>query len=109
GIRAARGRAITFLDDDDLMAPDRLAIAREGLERAPVAICHRGDHPGGLPGRNRVLDGWVHDRIADEAVPHVGQACVERGALPLFDEGLRAGGEVEWGLRLTAPQQGATG
>ena len=102
GIRMARGRAITFLDDDDLLAPDRLTIARQGLARAPVAICFRGDYPGGTPGRNRRLDGDVLDQILDEAVPHVGQACVAREVIPAFDDELRAGEEIDWWLRLVS-------
>lgn len=101
GIAAARGRYVTFLDDDDVLAPDRLDCAAEGLRRAPVAICYRGDHPSGRPGRNRELEGWVHDRIALAPVPHVGQACVAREALVTFDERLRSGEEVDWWLRLT--------
>ena len=108
GIAAARGAAVAFLDDDDLLATDRLAIAREGLSRAPVAICFRGNHPGGGPGRNRVLEGDVRDVIADRAVPHVGQACVARDALVPFDESLRAGEEVDWWLRLSSRRRVTT-
>jgi glycosyltransferase involved in cell wall biosynthesis len=108
GIEAASGRYVTFLDDDDLLAPRRFEIASAALARAPVAICFRGDHPGGRPGRNRILEGWVHDDIAIEAVPHVGQACVERDALVPFDRSLRAGEEIDWWLRLSAGTQVAT-
>lgn len=108
GIAASRGRAVTFVDDDDVLTPDRLSIAREGLARAPVAICFRGNHPGGAAGRNRILDGDVRHSIADEAVPHVGQACVAREALVPFDEALRAGEEIDWWLRVAAMHRVAT-
>ena len=108
GIEAARGRYVTFLDDDDLLAPDRLEIAQEGLARAPGAICFRGNYPGGRPARNRILEGSVHDEIATQAVPHVGQGCVRRDVLPLFEQGLRAGEEVDWWLRVTAELPVAT-
>ena len=101
GIEVARGRYVTFLDDDDLLTPDRLEIAEQGLAVAPVAICFRGNYPGTRPARNRALEGWVNDEIATQPVPHVGQACVSREALPRFDDNLRAGEEVDWWLRIT--------
>src|SRR5947207_2920851 len=39
GVEHARGQYLAFLDDDDWFVPERLEIALEGLERAPVAIC----------------------------------------------------------------------
>jgi glycosyltransferase involved in cell wall biosynthesis len=108
GIRAARGDYVTFVDDDDLLTPDRLEIAAEGLRRAPVAICFRGNHPGTKPGRNRILDGNVYDEIATRPVPHVGQACVERGSVLPFDAHLRAGEEVDWWLRMSRELRVAT-
>jgi glycosyltransferase involved in cell wall biosynthesis len=101
GIRAATGRYVTFLDDDDILTPDRLEIAEAGLARAPVAICFRGNYPGDRPARNRTLNGMVHDEIASRPVPHVGQACVIRDDLEMFDDDLRAGEEVDWWLRVT--------
>ena len=41
GIRAAQGRYITFLDDDDLYTPDRLALALKGMGGAKVSACSK--------------------------------------------------------------------
>ncbi len=38
GIARSRGRYLTFLDDDDLWAPERLTLQVEALEREPAAV-----------------------------------------------------------------------
>lgn len=93
GIEAARGRFVTFLDDDDLYLPHRLADSLRLLERNPVVTCWR-------TGGYRVLEGDVSDVILDDLVPHVGQVAVRRDVVPPFDEFLRASEDVEWWLRL---------
>ena len=40
GIRAAQGRYITFLDDDDLYTPDRLALGLKGMEGGTPTSLH---------------------------------------------------------------------
>jgi glycosyltransferase involved in cell wall biosynthesis len=101
GIRHARGRYMTFLDDDDLYTPERLALAIEGLSRAPVAICwsrfldlaNRG---------NRRLEAGVRDVILDGTTPALGATAADRSVVPLFDERFGAVEDVEWWLRLAS-------
>ena len=99
GVEHARGRYLAFLDDDDEFTPDRLAIALEGLERAPVALCW-GHYLGGPPSPGRVLEGEVYDTILDGIAPHVGRTALLRGICPPFDERFRGSEDVEWWLRL---------
>ena len=37
GVAASRGTFLAFLDDDDVFTAERLEIALEGLQRAPIA------------------------------------------------------------------------
>jgi glycosyltransferase involved in cell wall biosynthesis len=99
GLEAARGRYVTFLDDDDLFTPDRLAIALEGLERAPVAVCRRRGLDGSS-GAIRTLEGNVYDSILDGMTPQMGQVAIERELAPTFDESFPALTDVEWWLRV---------
>ncbi|MDR7418864.1 MAG: glycosyltransferase [Armatimonadota bacterium] len=100
GLRHARGRYVTFLDDDDLYTPERLALAQEGLRRAPVSICWiRFVHAA--PRTNRVLEGGVYDTILDHFAPHIGTVSLERASAPLFDERFLAAEDTEWWLRLS--------
>ncbi len=102
GIEQARGRYITFLDDDDVYTPTRLALALEGLGRSRVSICWRGNQGDEGAVRNRTLDGHVHDVILEAEVPQMGQTAVERAVVPRFDERFEAAEDADWWLRLSA-------
>ncbi|MGH9196249.1 MAG: glycosyltransferase family 2 protein [Acidimicrobiia bacterium] len=99
GLVQARGRFVTFLDDDDLYTPERLQFALEGLERAPVTVCERRGLDGTLPALERILEGDASDIILDDMTPHLGQVAIERERAPRFDERFPALQDVEWWLR----------
>ncbi|HEX4490212.1 MAG TPA: glycosyltransferase [Acidimicrobiia bacterium] len=114
GIDAAQGRYVAFLDDDDVWTPDRLALARAGHDRAPVAICWQatlGDST--TPPHGRRLDGNVGDVVLDGMTPHLGATSIERERAPRFDERYGSCEDVDWWLRVaqtlpvtTTPQVG---
>jgi len=103
----ARGRFLVFLDDDDLYTPDRLELAHEGLERAPVAVCWRRDRTGRVAGQ-RVLEGDVSDVILDEMTPQIGQVAIQRELAPRFDEDFAALTDVDWLFRVSRDMRFAT-
>ena len=107
GVRAAIGRYVTFLDDDDLYTPDRLALALEGLSRAPVAICWSrfSDRP---VGNTRALEGNVADTILDGPTPSIGATAIRRDVAPPFDERWAAVEDIDWWLRLAPVLQATT-
>lgn len=107
GIEMARGRYVTFLDDDDVFTPDRLQIGLDGLERAPIAVCYRGGIDGSAGG-NRDLEGQVHDSIVDAMTPQMGQVAVERANAPLFNTDFEALTDVDWWMRASADMPVAT-
>ncbi len=102
GLEQIRGRYVTVLDDDDLYARDRLELGLRGMERAPVAICWRGNPSTGKVGANRMLEGFVHDTILDRPIPTLGQTTVRREAMLTFDERCRNSADVEWWIRMSA-------
>ncbi len=99
GVGAAIGRFVTFLDDDDLYTPDRLALAAEGLARAPVAICWSRFHDRPV-GSTRTLEGNVADTILDGPTPSIGATAIRRDVVPRFDERWAAVEDIDWWLRL---------
>jgi glycosyltransferase involved in cell wall biosynthesis len=107
GLAEARGRYVAFVDDDDLFTPERLAIALEALQRAPVAVCYRRGLDGSNGG-NRVLEGNVRDTILDEMTPQIGQVAIAREVVPSFNESFAALTDVEWWLRVAASTPIAT-
>lgn len=110
GLREARGRYVTFLDDDDVYTSDRLALALEGLARAPIAICWSGHlgAPQDSVAWKRRLNGSIHDVVLDRPIPHVGACALQRHLAPRFDERYRVTEDIEWWLRLTQAAPVAT-
>lgn len=117
GISESRGRYIVFLDDDDLMLPERLNLALRGFLDAPVSICHAKSF--GAAGsrtaseRRRSWNGDVSRSIRQITTPNLGQTAVERKRVLPFNESLTASADVEWWIRLarentvrTVPQVG---
>ena len=107
GVAAARGANIAFLDDDDLFTPERLEIAREGLEHTPLATCwiKMMDEP---LRHNVVLQGDVRDTILNQLTPSPGATAVRRAAFLPFDETLSGVEDVDWWLRMAATNEVTT-
>lgn len=101
GMDAARGRNIVFSADDDLLMPERLAIAVEGLARAPVTVCLNTDYDDRSHSWGRALEGDVHDVILDETTPSMAVTAVSRDFLVPLDERYPACEDLDWWLRLS--------
>lgn len=100
GLEQARGRYITFLDDDDQFTQDRLEMALEGLDEAPIALCGTRfvDEPSN---GTRDLQGWVHDSMLNASTPTLGSAAVERDLVVPFDERWQAVEDLVWWLEMS--------
>jgi glycosyltransferase involved in cell wall biosynthesis len=99
GLLEARGAFVTFLDDDDLYTPERLALGLQGVARAPVAVCWVQflDELGMERGRR--LEGDVSDTILDGLTPSLGAVTLPRELALAFDERLDNMEDVDWWLR----------
>lgn len=102
GIAAASGDVVAFLDDDDVFRPERLGLALEGLERAPIALCRDAAMDGRETlGSWRALEGLVHDVILDTTSPHLDVTAVRRSDVLRFDEAYLGAEDLDWWLRMT--------
>ena len=101
GMDNARGRYITFLDDDDVYTPERLSLALQGLRHTPLSICWRGNVSDDRPVVNRVLDHRAYDTILEAEVPHLGQTAIQTILAPHFNERYQAAEDTEWWLRVS--------
>lgn len=100
GIQVARGRYLAFLDDDDVYFENRLHLALQGLEKAPISVCW-SRYFAEAPTRKRILEGHVGDCILNDMTPNLGATAIEREMMESFDERFNACSDVEWWLRIT--------
>lgn len=100
GLEHAQGRYVTFLDDDDLMTPDRLSRLRGLVSPDYVVVCGRG-RLDRSPAHYRELQGDVRNSILNGFTPHLGQTAMPRDMCPFFDVRYRALEDVEWWLRVS--------
>lgn len=91
GITCARGKYVTFLDDDDLFAPGRLDVALEGLQGAEIAVCSKSF---GVTASSDIKN-FMHGSGL-----HVGQFALALSRCPRFDERLRQSEDLDWAIRV---------
>lgn len=102
GAHAAVGDYLTFLADDDWYTPDRLQVALDGLQRAPVTLCW-GGYPEDRERGGPVLEGDAYDAVLDWGfAPGVGTTALRRECFIPFDEHFLACEDVDWWLRLAS-------
>ncbi|MBX7161534.1 MAG: glycosyltransferase [Acidimicrobiia bacterium] len=100
GAEAAVADYLAFLADDDWYTPDRLEVALDGLQRAPVTLCW-GGYPEDSGRGGPMLEGHAYDAVLDWGfAPGVGTTALRREYFIPFDEHFLACEDVDWWLRL---------
>jgi glycosyltransferase involved in cell wall biosynthesis len=98
GLDNVVGDIVAFLDDDDWWLPQRLALAEDAHNAAPIVIVGQGDHEGmGVPTRR--LQGALHDAILAGATVPLGRTSIAADVCPRFDPRFPASQDVEWWIR----------
>ncbi|MCO8127436.1 glycosyltransferase family 2 protein [Acidimicrobiia bacterium EGI L10123] len=100
GMDLAEGDYVTFLDDDDLLVPDRLAMTVPHLDRAPIVLCWT-NYLGEPARHGRRLSGPVQGELLASTIPHMGSAVIRRDILQPLDPTFAALEDVEWWLRMS--------
>jgi GT2 family glycosyltransferase len=112
GIRAARGRYLSFLDSDDLWRKDKLEVQVRFLDANPhYAVCYT-DEVWIRRGRrvnpkksHRKHSGWIYDRCLPLCIISPSSALMRRGVLDtvgLFDENLPVCEDYDLWLRVAS-------
>jgi glycosyltransferase involved in cell wall biosynthesis len=112
GIRAARGRYLSFLDSDDLWLKDKLEVQVRFLDANPqYAVCYT-DEVWVRRGRrvnpkksHRKYSGWIYDRCLPLCIISPSSALMRRGVLDavgLFDENLPVCEDYDLWLRVAS-------
>jgi glycosyltransferase involved in cell wall biosynthesis len=106
GVALARGQAVQFLNADDWMSPDQLAVAWAALEAGGSdfvfgdLVFYEGDRPvffyRGDPDYGRVMDGRMGSLNHPTVLAR--RSCFER--IGLFDPQYRCAMDYDWFLRL---------
>ena len=101
GLAVARGRFVTFLDDDDVMLPERLAAVTPLLASAPAVVCWQGRLETGEAQNASRIEGHAIRDVLGSAV-NVAQVAVRRELVPDFDESFSVSEDVDWWFRLAS-------
>lgn len=95
GMAHATGQLVLFLDDDDLLTPDRLEIGVAAIGD------HRMHASATTPPGTRRFEGDMRDTLNLADPPLTGQVLFRREDLLQFDPTLRVGEDIEWWIRMT--------
>jgi glycosyltransferase involved in cell wall biosynthesis len=101
GLDTASGEFVAFLADDDLLSPDRLQIALDGLAKAPISICgfsYEMSHKKGEPAVSVVS---LADLGRKGRFASMGATSLRRELALRLDPALRAGEDADWWIRMT--------
>lgn len=94
GLAHATGEYVLFLDDDDLLTPDRLrlGIAQMGAARIHATQAQRG---------GRKFSGDMRRTLHHGDVPQIGQVLLHKNDVLQFDPTLRVSEDLEWWIRMS--------